>query len=416
MEKLAVKSQHKSLQYCRDCQPSWLKKVSALFANCAGDNSQYLLLEVFVMSIFTVPADFRIESIKEIAKLNENISIKIDEVYGNLKASTLGSGRKYSGLPEASKEQIVEYINFAKKNNIKFNYTINASCLQNGEYKSESRENIIHQISGLIDYGVEHVTIALPSLIEIIRKEFPQLKVTVSVITGIDSLSKLEAFCEYENVDNIYIHEKAYRNFSLLKSLTKIAYSHNKKIGVIANSFCLSDCPYRQYHYNYGAHATIESGMIPEYYGYKCALIKFDNKRNVLNMPWIRPDDINKYIDIGIDRFKVSGREMHNNDADINKVVSIYNDGFFNGNLAELLMCFSKSVYSEVFNIKNSVEVAQFLQDVFDEKILCNRYGCSKCQKCHKALSSIEVNSAALCKWTEFFENKINDFREGKIN
>lgn len=367
------------------------------------------------MSIFTIPADFSLDSIKEIVELNKNLTIKVDEVYGNIKESTLGSGRKYFGLPEVSKEQIIKYINFAKKNNIKFNYTINASCLQNREYKMESRDEILYQLAELIECGVEHVTIALPSLIEIIAKEFPQLKVTVSVITGIDTLSKMETFCKYDNVKNMYIHERIYRNIPLLESLTQVAHLYNKKVGLIANSFCLSECPYRQYHYNYGAHSISGTGIIPEYYGYKCALIKFADKRNILTMPWIRPDDIDKYINIGIDRFKISGREMQNAGANMNKVVSIYNSKAFQGNLAELFTCFSKSTYSEVYNIKNSAELDHYLQEVLEGKNICNKEGCSKCNKCDAALKSIEINVDNLNKWSGIFENELDNFKNGRI-
>ncbi|NCB48391.1 MAG: hypothetical protein EOM55_02020 [Clostridia bacterium] len=365
------------------------------------------------MPIFTIPADFKIESIKKILVLNKNCKYKVKESYGSLRNSEIGSGRKYFELPDVSYDDLKTYVQECNKNDIDFNYTLNLSCYDNNEFTEHGKEKLLSYIKKLVDCGIRHFTIAMPSLIELLMNHFPEVKVTLSVITGIDSLSKIERFVKFKNIKNIYLHEKIYRNLFLVKKITDIAHKNDVKVGVIVNSFCLSDCPFRNYHYNFGAHATNGSSyIIPEYYGSLCALMKIADKRNVLNAPWIRPNDLEKYVKCGVDRFKISGREMHTNGADIPKVVEIYNRGEFSENLAELFMCFTKCPYSEIFNIKNDENLNNYLEDVFAGRNKCNLFGCTNCMKCKNALSSIEINEVNKEKWSKIFNDRITKFKE----
>lgn len=362
-------------------------------------------------AIFTVPSDFKVKSLQEIIHNNISYDIKVKEVYGSFRDSKYGSGRKYFELPTATEAQCDEYFSFCKRNGINFNYTLNSSCYSNIEFNSHERKDFIQFVSNLVQKGITQFTVALPSVIDLLYKEFPHVKVTLSIITGVDSLSKMRTFCAYENINSIYLHERIFRQFSLVKQLCDLAHYNAKKVGVIANSFCLSDCPYRPYHYNFGAHAIVGSEyIIPEYYGTKCALLKFNDLRNVLNAPWIRPEDIDKYIDIGIDRFKISGREMHNNNANINEVIKIYNDRHYDGNLVSLFMCFTKCAYSDMFEIKSTEPLEEYLDNVFRGKWKCNKDGCTDCNLCREALKAITVKESA-AEWVNTFNDRLIKFK-----
>lgn len=365
------------------------------------------------MPIFTIPADFKPDSIKEIVESNKRWKYQVKESYGSLRNSEIGSGRKYFELPNISYDELKEYVETCKKNNIVFNYTLNLSCYDNKEFTEEGKRYLLNHIKKLVDCGITQFTVAMPSLVELLDKHFPQVKVTLSVITGIDSLSKMERYSQYKNINSVYIHERIYRNLKLIKKITEIAHKHNIKVGIIVNSFCLSDCPFRSYHYNFGAHAISgTSYVIPEYYGSMCALMKINDKRNVLNAPWVRPEDLQRYVDCGIDRFKISGREMHSNGAKIPQVVESYNNESYDGNLAELFMCFTKCPYSEIFYIKNDKNLNDYLKNVFNGENECNRFGCTNCMKCENALNSIITNEDNKEKWSKIFNDRIKKFRE----
>ena len=366
--------------------------------------------------IFMIPADFKVESVERFAKNNSKYDIPVAEFYGSLKNSKIGSGRKFFELPETSMEDFKKYIKKINENNMSFNYVLNLSCDSNQEFTESGKLDIVNEVQKIIDAGVNHFTIALPSLIDIFGTYFPGTKITLSIICGVDTLSKMECYCKFDNIDNIYIHEKVYRQPKVMKEMVKLAHKYNKKVGVIVNSFCLSDCPFRPYHYNFGAHATYgESYIIPEYYGSMCALMKISDKRNVLNAPWIRPEDMKFYMDMGVDRFKISGREMFANNANMFKVVEVYNSYKYDGNLSELFMCFTKCAYSEIFNISNDEFLDKYLRDIQNEKLECNTNGCTKCMKCSKALQSIKINDLEKDKWEKIFNDRLKKYK-GKIN
>lgn len=363
--------------------------------------------------IFMIPADFKIDSVKKIADKNKKYKIPVSEFYGSIKTSKFGSGRKFFELPDIDFEGLKKYVKEINKNGMYFNYVLNLSCASNSEFTEEGKSEIVDEIRKLVDIGINNFTIALPSLIDIFKNYFPNVKITLSIICGVDSLSKMKYYCQLDNVYNIYIHEKIYRQPKIMKEMVNLAHKYNKKVGVIVNSFCLSECPFRQYHYNFGAHATYgEKYVIPEYYGSICALMKISDKRNVLNSPWIRPEDMEFYMNMGVDRYKISGREMYSNNADMLKVVDTYNSFHYKGNLVDLLMCFTKCAYSEIFNIENDNRIDQYIKNIQKEKIFCNSFGCNNCNRCSEALKSVHIKEDGKNKWEKIFKNRLEEFNK----
>lgn len=365
------------------------------------------------MSIFTVPSDFKIESLKKFVNMNNTLNTKVTEVYGSIRTSKMGSGRKFIELEDINLEELKKYVEYCNENNIKFNYTLNVNCNGDNEYTKKGKNELIKEIDELVNIGIKDFTVVLPSFISIIAEEFPQVDVTLSIIAGVDSISKMRYYCGFKNIKNIYIHEKVYRQPKLLKELINIAHMNDKKVGMIVNSICLADCPFRNFHYNYVSHALKDKEcIIPEYYGTLCAIEKIKDKRNVLSAPWVRPDDLKFYIDLGIDRFKISGREMIANKADIHRVVKVFNEGSFIGNLIELFMCFTVCPYSEIFEIQNNSIINNYLQSILNEKIKCHVNGCNDCNNCSEALKEVKIDEANKRKWLNIYEQRISKFKK----
>ena len=363
-------------------------------------------------TIFTIPADFKVDSIAKFSELNKKADVKLGETYGSIKSYEIGTGRKYSLLPDVNKQQLKEYVKFCKENNIDFNYTLNLSCAGNKEFTKEGVNELTKGIDELVSMGINNFTIALPGLIELFNEKYPNVDVTLSVITGVDSIGKMKEFCKYKNIKVIYLHERIYRRMDLMKKLIEIAHKNGKKVGMIINSFCLADCMYRQYHYDLAAHSTDQTiYLIPDYYRAKCALAKITDKRTALMCPWVRPEDMQRYIDIGIDKFKVTGREMLKG-GDMFKVFEVYNSRTYDGNLVDLFMCFDDCVHANVIKIKNDKNLADYLDDVYTGKNVCNVNGCIDCMKCKKALDSIEFDKEQQKKWKGIFEKQISNFRK----
>jgi collagenase-like PrtC family protease len=363
-------------------------------------------------SIFVVPTDFKIIQLQKIIETNTSLHIKAKEMYGSVTINHIGCGRKYTLLPRAEWSDLIKYVRFCNDNNIKFNYTLNLSCSSNEEFLVEGVSIFNNVIKQLIDIGINDFTVTLPGIIEMLAN-YPDVNVTLSVIVGVDSMYKMEEYCKYDNIDCIYIHERVHRNIPLLKNMAKLAHKHNKKVGIIVNSFCLSECPYRHFHYDLAAHATKQQkNIIPDYYRAKCALAKITDKRATLTMPWIRPQDISMYIDLGIDKLKITGREMYADNADMLRVIKTYNDMEYNGNLVELFMCFSDCFYPKTINIKNNQHLDAYLKNVFNNVLPCGTSGCNFCDKCKDALTSIEYNIPEQKKSIEMFDAQIRKYKE----
>ena len=362
-------------------------------------------------AIFTVPADFKIETLKKYSEGNANRKIKIAEVYGSLKHGEYGAGRRSFDLANITWDEFCKYIQTCNELGIEFNYTINASCMGNVEFDKDKRNELLDFVSSLYDIGIRSFTVAIPSVAHFIWRKFKDVKITLSIIAGIDTLDKARVYAKYGYIHNIYVHEKLNRNPRMVREIVKIAKDNNINVGMIVNSLCLNDCPFRQFHYNFTGHMTQPQNYVEQdYYAYLCLKEKILDVRNVLNASWIRPNDIKALLDAGITRFKVAGRERNSRLASYEKVVDYYNSGKYEGNIALLLTCFVENSFSKIFNIPNNVQLDSYMNKVFEEKILCNRFGCTNCGACKSVLDTIVINKDDAKKWVSQCDSRISNF------
>lgn len=366
-------------------------------------------------NVFTIPSDFNKNTIYNIIESNKSLNIPIVEVYGSLSDSVFNSGRRYDILPQVSSKDFIEYIKYCNKNKIEFNYTFNFTGLKTQEFTTTGRDKIIKEIDYLYEMGVRNFTVANPAVIDILNEYKKDISITVSIISGVDSLDKLNYYCQISKVKFIYIHERVYRNLELLKKLVEIAHKFNKKVGIIVNSVCLSECPFRSFHYEYCSYKKKElNDCINEYYCLKCKIEKFRDKRKILTLPWIRPEDLNIYIKIGIDKFKISGREIANKNANFLKMVNVYNTKNYVGNLMLLFKGFKTGFYSNNIVIDNNKNLDDYFNKVFSSELSCSKYGCDNCMKCKNALNSIKIKNKDLVlkEYNEIIKDYLSVIRE----
>lgn len=362
-------------------------------------------------SIFTVPADFQKESLAVHISENRERNIKIEEVYGSVKNSHYGAGRRAFDLQDIQWESFCDYIKECNHLGIEFNYTLNASCMDNEEYKKNKRDSLIEYVGKLYDVGIRNFTIAIPAVADLIGSNFSDVKITLSVIAGIDTPEKLRLFSSIHGIKNVYIHEKLNRRPKQIKDITTVADFYNINVGMIVNSFCLADCPYRQFHYNFTGHLTDLSNYVTEdYYYFLCQREKATNPRSILNASWIRPNDMQYFLDAGIKRFKLAGRERNLKHPRYDQVVNIYNNRQYEGDMTMLLTCFVDNSLSRLFSIPNGPELDEFMKSILEEDIICNKYGCTDCDACKKVLECMSVNDEARGHWINYCNQQISTF------
>lgn len=326
---------------------------------------------------FTLPCDYKIETLDKLFCTSVKYGNRVVEVYGNLpKFMPIGNGRGYIASNEKLKV-LEKYVRYAAGKGIEFNYTINASCTENLELISSGQKRIVDGMDRLISMGIKKYTVASIPLVKLLRYIYKdKIKITLSTIANVNSVNKAVQ-AEKLGVDAIVLGEDETRNIPLIKNIRK---SVKCDIEIIVNSMCLWNCLYRQSHYNSLAHMKKEKQTETSFYPNQCYIVKRDNPVERIKSPWIRPEDLSKYNELGIDLFKIIGREISQT-ADWTRMLEIYCKGDYDGNLSELLYGFSEK--GEIYLDNKSFEgfVDYFFNNEYKCFDICGTGKCNYCQE-----------------------------------
>lgn len=297
----------------------------------------------------SVPTNWDSELLEKLA------DYPVHDIYGVSDKNIIGAGRPAWALPSVSRKEIERHIKKIHSLGKTFTYLLNAPCLNNMEYNRKTRWKIIEYIKWINDIGVDYVSVTIPYLMEIIKNNFPKLKLKASTILHINSVQKAKFF-EMLGIDDVTVDFMINRDFRLLESIKR---STKSEITLILNDVCLYQCPFRYYHYNIVGHSSQIlnpfRGFYPDYCTIKCIPIRLTSFKEILKIRWIRPEDINEYEKIGIDSFKISGR-THSTDW-ILRAVKAYLSREYDGNLLDLIDCLESSnggLERRPFNIRKN--------------------------------------------------------------
>lgn len=288
------------------------------------------------MANYSVATNFDPHLLLAIAELNKQYPDKIIEVYGSLPSGVVGSGRPTVELPKITYGDLLQHIKSAHEFDLRFSYLINANSgirLTDRDYA----RSVQAEIESLLRTGVDSLTIADNSLVEFVKAKFPEVKVNLSVVRGVDTVREVKSFLE-KGVNSITLNQHTInRDFRKIEEIVK--YVRGAELRLYANVSCLQDCPKRTEHYKYLSSQS-QLGNAPfnnraDKYILNCALTYLRNPVELLKSPFIRPEDISVYEDLGIKTFKLSDRREPTT-ALINLLKS-YLSGEFHGNLFDLL-------------------------------------------------------------------------------
>jgi collagenase-like PrtC family protease len=267
--------------------------------------------------------------------IQELRDLPIHDFFGAVPSNVFGGGRPSLILPDVDESKAEEYIQKVHKSGKKFTYPLNAPCLNNMEYDDKGHQELLDHLGWLQDIKVDYVTVSIPYIVEIIKKQFPKLKVKVSVISHVNSVQRIKSW-EDLGADIITVDPMYNRNFKLLESLSKAA---SCELELLLNDACLYQCPYLYYHYNICGHASQSTnplkGFYVDYCITKCSLDLFSDLKEVIKSRWIRPEDLERYEEIGINYFKISGRRMST--KWLLNTAKAYSSRSYDGSLSDLL-------------------------------------------------------------------------------
>jgi len=340
------------------------------------------------MNFFCMPSDFKNDTLDKYLEINNKYpNSTIIETYGQLTGGdSFSSCRALKDLPQINRSLLEGYIKHSKEKGIEFNYIINATCMEDEELTKSGYNKISEFLKMLEDIGTSWVTISMPSLMEIAKHVTPNLKIKASTVSHINSPLKAK-FYEELGIKRIVLDEDIYRRFDILKSIRKV---YTGDLEIIANSFCIIDCPFKIFHYNSFSHSNISKERYP-YFSTRCGNSHV-GAETYMKLNWVRPEDLHFYSDIGINFFKLQGRtNVHTGDPV--RAVTHYIEGSYDGDLIGLLELFSDNKPLTIAGVTiDNRKLDGFFDKFANHPQSCKKV-CSECGYC-KSFGEASIGSS----------------------
>ncbi len=292
---------------------------------------------------FSIPTNWDSEIISGLVSLDKNTEVV--EIYGKLASDEIGGGRTSSSLAFVTRNQAKRHINEAHKAGFKFNYLLNALCIDNLEFTRKGQK----MISGLMDWviksGTDSVTVSNPYLAMWIKRNYPLVKIDVSAMANVDSPIRAK-FWEDLGVNKItFPGQMVNRNYQLIGNIRKAIRC---KMQLVANNGCLLNCPTYINHALMNSHASQSwhkcKGFVFDHHIIMCRANRLSNTTNLIRADWIRPEDVGFYKELGIDSIKLVDRRLP-----VDKILfiaDVYLKRSYNGNLLDLFHTFQDKTYN----------------------------------------------------------------------
>lgn len=345
--------------------------------------------------ILTVPTNWQNDLLPALSDRN------IGCVYGKIGGDFIGSGTISHNLNfKLSKEDIIKYIKEIHKYGCSFRYIIDAGCLDNMEWTRAGQKRIRNLLDSLVLLGVDSVSVAMPYLVELIKRRYPELLVEISSVAEVDNVPRAKRW-EGLGADTITLASyKINRNFALLKEIRNTV---NCKLQLTANQCCFNNC------INHGFNANLLSHIkdrehrdsLSTSINYPCVKQRKSVEFEIVSAQWIRPEDMRYYEEIGIDRLQLLDGGIES--EDMLRIINAYSRRSYVGNLAELIPGFLRRVPNE--NLRKNVAQSIFINNSALDKFInyfiegkCHGL-CDECSYCKDAAN--RAVSVDACKIKE---------------
>ena len=277
-----------------------------------------------------VPTNWDPDLILPLSKLEAGV-----QLYGVLPTSMIGSGARGPDDVRMVENQAEEYIEQAHSAGLKFDYILNAPSMSNMEWDENTHQELLMHLDWISNIGADSVTVTIPYLIELIKRQFPNLKIRVSTIAHVNSVARAKLI-ESLGADSITLDINVNRDFTLLKAIRNAV---SCELTILMNNLCLYQCPYEYYHHDGQGHASQSynplGGYYVDYCVLRCTLDRLCDTSQIIKCRWVRPEDIHVYEEIGMDMFKISGRSMPS--ERIVHAATAYSSRHYEGNLYDIL-------------------------------------------------------------------------------
>jgi len=270
----------------------------------------------------------------------------------------------------------------SKKTNIPLSATFNNMWVRPTQ---ENLDIFIQNFKFLYDKGVRIATIPHTSWILTgqIQEAFPNLFIKNTILREVtrpnEIVSLAKAGFHYINLDRDLMRDR--ESLIAIKEAKDYCASIGKpvKLSLLANENCWGGCPIMPEHYQYNS-TRIENE--PPYFGniisrVSCSTWDVLDPSSSLKAANIPPwkEDWEEFLDLGIDVFKMHGRESAMRLSESMDIIKKWSEG-------EELLCSRFNNYIEDVSLKEKPI------DIWREKIKTCKFDCWKCNYCESVIES----------------------------
>lgn len=281
------------------------------------------------------------------------------------------------------RERFVADLRWARGNGLLLDTLFNCNCYGEKAISEELARFADDTLAEMDREGLypDIVTTTSPFLATMFRRRHPRVKIRLSVNMRIHGTAGFEPVAEL--FDSFYASREHHRDLGWLAGLSAWAKKNGKVLGIQANSGCLRQCAFQQFHDNMHGHNRIAQSKEGEKMDFSVFLCKTNyargNYEDFLRSTWLRPEDLPLYEEYA-DIVKLATRR-HPYPA---KVVKAYASYGYDGNLADLMdAChvFPKSFDNRSFDSEKELwEAVRSCPDAND---------CRHCGRCTELLSRV---------------------------
>ena len=330
----------------------------------------------------SAPYNNQPESLDEIFKLKRLNGNKIREVFLSGPQEYSGAGRAGSinAIQKMTLEQFIELADRIHSQGLRVNLVMNSTCEGSGWYSPGELNKLLEYLRVVHkEHDVEAVTLANPVIIKEVRRHFPELEISASVLGDIDSLQRAAIYADL-GANVITPDVNINRDLELLKEIKK---STGVELKLMVNEGCLYKCPFRKFHFNYISHKSRDVELESYVFSEACFPITAGDFSQVLKSCWIRPEDMKKYNGI-TDYFKIVGRSIPT--SKVTRIIRAYMNEDWDGDIFDIL-CSNLGFFGwQTGACLNNKSLGSY--NFFEKVTSCGRK-CNQCNYCEKLVKKL---------------------------
>lgn len=282
------------------------------------------------------------------------------------------------------RERMFADLMWCRENGILLDTLFNCNCYGDNAISPELADFVEATLRDMNGRGLfpDIVTTTSPFIATVLRQRFPRVKIRWSVNLRVHGTTGFE--CVEELFDSFYVSREVQRDPAALAHAREWADAHGKVMGLQANSGCLRQCPFQQFHDNLHGHNRIRQSGVGAKFDFSVFRCRTNyarrNWEDFIRATWIRPEDVpafEPYVDV----VKLATRR-HRFPV---KVLNAYASYSYDGNLLDLM----DPVHSDLF-APRVIDNKSFPEDFASTVAACaNANDCRHCGRCAAVLERV---------------------------